>query len=425
MTNLENILSHSDCLSQEQMQLYLENKLDQEQTHDVESHIADCMFCSDALEGLQSIAPELVQENVEDLKSHFEALLAKDDETSVPIIKKEPQPLQARKGGRRISWKAAAGLFLLIFGGGLVVFSYIKDSTNWFGNQHKQYSKNEKSKDFESEEMKVTTPELETVIIDANALPTNINKEPAKENKKLEKKAKKQDYKISKPTNRELVAKNEASMDRKERDLSPPAPKKAVELANAQPGRYQSSPSVVSKDKGKERAKENKRLAKVEEGYIQSEDNLSMQNTYSQPKYDGKLKNTKQIGDVNNEKAKQKVTSQKVTIAGGRSDETVYVIDGIQSKSLKKGAYYGNLDNYAKGNNAYNKGDYKQSIRYYKRALRKKSLKNRDEVLFKLAMAYEKTNNQPKAESIYEELEKKAPFQSRALNGLKRVRSVK
>ncbi len=102
------------------------------------------------------------------------------------------------------------------------------------------------------------------------------------------------------------------------------------------------------------------------------------------------------------------------------------MIDAIQSKGYKKSTYYdAKLDNFAKGNQAYNKGDYKQSIKFYKRALRKKNLKNRDEVLYQLAMAYEKTNNQSKAEPIYEELEKKAPFQSRALNGLRRVRSVK
>lgn len=49
---LLNILTPSQCLSQDELLAYMAGKLDAKEAHRVEAHLADCSFCQDALEGL-------------------------------------------------------------------------------------------------------------------------------------------------------------------------------------------------------------------------------------------------------------------------------------------------------------------------------------------------------------------------------------
>ena len=49
------IFRETGCLSEQQLIDYLDGKLNEEETHAIEVHIADCDFCSDALEGLSAI----------------------------------------------------------------------------------------------------------------------------------------------------------------------------------------------------------------------------------------------------------------------------------------------------------------------------------------------------------------------------------
>lgn len=431
MKNLENILSHSDCLSQEQMQLYLENKLDQQETHAVESHITDCMFCSDALEGLQSIAPDQVLEQVEDIKAHFDSLFANDEDQkfSAPLAKEATaKPLQASKGGKSISWRAAAGLFFLVFAGGMVVFSYIKDNTGLFGNKKEQYSIKEKTKDndFENENHSNTsTPELESITIDASDMPEATSKVRKKESEKNEERPKTiRKENLTDSEKDRLVAKSEIT---NKLNQSAPIPQKtsvalAEEAEAAEPAvAVGQADNNIYRDRKEEKSKE--LVAKTDKSAFDKSNDLSTQNTYTQPKYEGKLKDVKNINQepaVGKISANKKLKRKKSSYSQVPANED---IDIVQSRGMQSGATYGNLDNYTKGFNAYEKGDYKQSIKYLKKALRQKNLKNRDEVLYQLALAYEKNNNQSKAESIFDELRKKAPFKSRALNGLERVKS--
>lgn len=65
--NIINIFSESPCLNQQQMMDYLGGRLSEEEKSAVEHHLSDCDLCSDALEGLTSIAhkeqiPVIVQQ---------------------------------------------------------------------------------------------------------------------------------------------------------------------------------------------------------------------------------------------------------------------------------------------------------------------------------------------------------------------------
>lgn len=49
------IFEKTSCLSEQLLLDYLNGDLDKETAHRVEAHIADCEFCTDALEGLGSV----------------------------------------------------------------------------------------------------------------------------------------------------------------------------------------------------------------------------------------------------------------------------------------------------------------------------------------------------------------------------------
>ncbi len=297
MKNLENILSHSSCLSQEQMQLYLDQKLDQEQMHAVERHFTDCLFCSDALEGLQSIDAHAVENQVDEIRSHIESLLQVEEDEATPAhtkIEESVEPLRPVQGGRRISWKAAAGLFFIIFAGGLVVFSYVKDNTTWFDDKHPQYSKNEPSKELDDTESTLATPELESLTIDANDL-ARAQEVPLEPKRKTKKVSKKNEHKLAKKE--EVVAKNQqtATTNTLSGVLAPPPVYQNKEL-QSETEKY--SPAVKSdlalekaKTNGKDKSKEV--IAKLDNNLSTGDDNLHLSNTYTQPRYEGKLEDIK------------------------------------------------------------------------------------------------------------------------------------
>lgn len=49
------IFEETSCLSEQELLDYLNGRLDREKMHSVESHISDCEFCNDALEGLAEV----------------------------------------------------------------------------------------------------------------------------------------------------------------------------------------------------------------------------------------------------------------------------------------------------------------------------------------------------------------------------------
>src|SRR5436309_725183 len=58
MSNKANVFSQTPHLSREQMSDYLSHRLVGKELHEVESHLIDCSFCSEALEGIKKIKAE-------------------------------------------------------------------------------------------------------------------------------------------------------------------------------------------------------------------------------------------------------------------------------------------------------------------------------------------------------------------------------
>ena len=436
MSNLENILSNSDCLSQEQMLLYLENKLEREAAHSAESHLIDCPFCSDALEGLQLSTSKENEANLKAIQTDMEALLFGDEKKSltgstvsksekITKMAKEPATkLVGQKGGRRISWLAAAGLFFLIFSGGLAVFSYVSNNTDFFKKKEETYSKNSDLGKIETEEAPVmkSSPEYGGVTVTTEGSNNDIIEEA---NSKNEKEFKSQSKKKA-STMDKAIAKNKVGNETQGNPI-----KKSSEGIESKAPVLASAPSPPSTKARTEKESRDNRMAvvKKEELNVVSREDLSQQNTYTQPKYGGKASQVKDIGSTKSDLVSKKKTARSRYAHKNRlSDEAkqneIVVTNSSQTKGLRNKKAIAR-DNVYLADEAFKKGNYKQSIKYYKRALQTKDLSNKTVVMYQLALAYERTNNLRKAEKIYVDLEKIGSFNSRANNGLQRVRRAR
>lgn len=58
MNHSDDILKHTNCLTQQQMQDYLKNNLNRAEVRKVELHLASCDFCTEAMDGLSDMNSE-------------------------------------------------------------------------------------------------------------------------------------------------------------------------------------------------------------------------------------------------------------------------------------------------------------------------------------------------------------------------------
>ncbi|MDD5569628.1 MAG: zf-HC2 domain-containing protein [Bacteroidales bacterium] len=66
---LKNIFSQSECLTEDLLFKYIDNKVSSDERHMVEKHLLDCELCSDALEGLKLINTKKAKNIIGELKS--------------------------------------------------------------------------------------------------------------------------------------------------------------------------------------------------------------------------------------------------------------------------------------------------------------------------------------------------------------------
>ncbi len=91
--NLDKIFESHDCLSEEQLINYAQDKLNQSEKHQLEKHLVDCDFCSAAVEGYQKMGS---QKDVVFLQNEID------------------QKTAGKKNNKGIIWMVAASLALLI-----------------------------------------------------------------------------------------------------------------------------------------------------------------------------------------------------------------------------------------------------------------------------------------------------------------------
>ncbi len=381
MTQLKNILAQTDCLTQEQIMAYLENKLSAIELHEVENHIADCMLCSEAIEGLQNIAPQEIKSQLAEIDDQLNDLLFADE----PKEQKQLTPKHLlnptlKPKPKTISWRAAAAIFILIFVSSLVVFSYINNNTSW---------------------LKSSTNEM--VI---NEKPTKNNENNAKSNEQLVNKTIQTDEneiaKLDQPDNNKKVPGNVSEQKAlpNPRSVNEPIITRAEKMVPARP----MPPSPITEDQAaniplpnptKSAAIEAEKavFAKAEIQQELDQVNAGARNTYSQPLYQGKLKEVKKIEQTAAVVKKNRQLSQNNNEEAAVNEVEYKMSENNQASKL-----------YTKGITAFKSGNYKESVKSLKRALRTKDFEQYNDAMYYLALSYEKMKEYSKAQKLYEEL---------------------
>lgn len=82
--HLHTIFEHNDCLTEEQLLAYTENKLSNKERNLVERHTIDCKFCSDAIEGFEKVSNS--SNSYLKLKSELPVRRTKNKKSLIPLI---------------------------------------------------------------------------------------------------------------------------------------------------------------------------------------------------------------------------------------------------------------------------------------------------------------------------------------------------
>lgn len=79
----KNLSGETECLSEQSLFAYIDDKLSQQQRYAVEKHLVDCELCSDALEGLKLVKSRAV---IEDTKAHVKETFAGTERKDRKVI---------------------------------------------------------------------------------------------------------------------------------------------------------------------------------------------------------------------------------------------------------------------------------------------------------------------------------------------------
>ncbi len=192
MNDLSDILNPSHCLSQTQLLAYIQQKLEREEVYAVESHLNDCPFCSEALEGFMEADIELSKQHLTEVKKHVETKLEELRPKSSSPIPASTLSSTTSKGftfKKTYRWLAAASVLLLIGLGGYSVFSYISKQNQELALQEKD-SKSAAEAPYKMPE-NAETGEVVHVEVSADSLKNNVPiEEESKKVTKLEPKIK-------------------------------------------------------------------------------------------------------------------------------------------------------------------------------------------------------------------------------------------
>ncbi len=391
MSNLNDILSHSACLSQGQLLQYLNNTLEQEEIRIVEEHVGDCMFCSDAFDGLSTLTQTEITALLSEIKSNTET---KIDEHLNAIQEEDERKLIATQGGKgRKSWVAAAAILLLMFGGGAALFSYFNDHHQ----QEIQLAQNNKKAQPISQEkatIKEGSKELNTISMDQPDLLEMEAEEIVATNDSKEYKKNTQPPLVEKVTedNKALPAQAPRLLE-KRRDVSAPMAKNTTVGSSL-------GQDLDQKEKAVQKKRKQEVVAKVDD---QAAKDFSSMNTATMPKYQGKLKTTPQQNNIYIDKK-----------AGDKENNTRSLAEITQEGQSAYGKKQSTLTNYQQGYALYQQAEYKKSIRYFKKALRKKNVNNPAEIKYYLALALQKIGKEKEADDLLAELEKGTQFKESA-----------
>lgn len=113
MIETSDIWTQSRCLTLNQMQQYLAQQLEPEEVRLVETHLCECILCSDAIDGfMESGMPE--SEDLQPLKEQFQTLIKPKLEPAPTIMKSMPAKSLLKPQRKDFRWAWAASILLFM-----------------------------------------------------------------------------------------------------------------------------------------------------------------------------------------------------------------------------------------------------------------------------------------------------------------------
>ncbi|HPI53976.1 MAG TPA: hypothetical protein PLU10_04740 [Chitinophagaceae bacterium] len=166
MSKWQSIVTPSQCLTKHQLLGYIHQTLERDEVYAIESHLNDCPFCNDALEGLMEANSAITEQHLTELENDF---LQKLHAQKIDNTPKETPVTEITKPAftfnRTARWLAAASVLFIVATGAYSVFSYISE-------QKKELAINDASKNSTQDVPYVepkTSPTQEITHVEINA----------------------------------------------------------------------------------------------------------------------------------------------------------------------------------------------------------------------------------------------------------------
>ncbi len=399
MSDLTNIWIEGNCLSQAQLLDYIQQKLDRDEMYMVETHINDCPFCSDALDGLFAEDIKQTSTQFSEIKLLGEEQIRKtfSTETLQPDHKQKEESKKSTAltfSFTKSKWSVAAGLLLLVGLGGYSVYSYYE------AQQHHELALETSNSKLDKTEYKINR--------DTNANEINHLSVKAIED-------------IPNPEEQTKKVNRSVDIDKKE-DLTQ-AVKNLPFTPNANPTIRESSASLDAPISKQETANESKVVAD-KEMQNQSDDYAKSEQKYVAPQNEiqakpsvAGMKKSKDMITNYAPSANQMNYSSYENNASKSTDE-VAVVQGatISSASTSKTG-----SDFEKGKTLFNRGNFKKSIRLFEKALQESNASNKEDIQYYLAQAYIEVGENEKALALISTLNSSSKYKSRSTQLLQRV----
>ncbi len=403
MSNLTDILTKSSCLSKTQLLNYLQQKLEREEEYLVESHLNDCELCNTALEGLMHTDLSVTETHLTELKKEFDKKLLDltildskiKTEKKTPATNHQPKPELKLIAGKKLNYRwAYAASILLIVGLGYSVFSFIQ-----------KYNKKEVTHDINT---KVSPSE------------TTYNLDPNDSNNELA------HLKVNPEDINQLDVKTQETTLGESKSAEKTITSTQVKKADAPLPTTTFTPPIVNKlnEVGKKEMDRIKEVAKpqtdaITENTRNIDPQVGMENYANEEadKRPAKIafdEKTSSVGlKKKNSPANYAPSSNQMSYPAQNSNNEYRNDNNLQQEQTKslKDEESSDLSNAIQN---FNKGNYKKSIRQLERLLPSSKGTEREDIIYYLAMAYEKTGKSNQAEKYYAQLRTSTKYKRQA-----------
>ena len=393
MSKWQSIVTPSQCLTKHQLLGYIHQTLERDEVYAIESHLNDCPFCNDALEGLMEANPALTEQHLTELENDFlQKLHAQKIDHTPKEIPVNESTIPAFTVNRTARWLAAASVLFIVATGAYSVFSYISE-------QKKELAINDANKNATQDVPYVepkTSPTQEITHVEINA--DSIQPQPIA---------------VAEETPHSTTAKPSATVKQVKNEDKKQLPTKNPEPSTFKPAPIAATPAQEMKDDVVAKNESPDEIA------VQS-DNSNFENYKESEKrpVEGKIvlaKKTKAGGLSKSKELNNAVApaSNQLNYSSAPSQNNAartedYTLD--QSESRQNNS----TSDYEKGLKLYQRGKYSKCIPLLEASLSGSNSTQTEDIYYYLAQAYFQTGNYSKSEVYIQKLSSGVKYKAAA-----------